>query len=202
MFIIGIPVGSTLVKFNLGALLHSIGERLPNKWIPESQPGHAPYWELAPPSYCSQLTGQKHTYCVHGLPGLARLPLWESSQTLRWKTEHFLATSNQPTSAFISSSRVLDQEIIPAPALLLPLSGVSLLHQLALSSLIMSAAKGKLSLVSSVSSYDFSKLGFAYLIILGLSEQLISHIEVWRPWATAANYVMKMTPVICWAFQA
>ncbi|KAJ9051425.1 hypothetical protein DSO57_1004508 [Entomophthora muscae] len=35
---IGIPVGSTLVKFNLGALLHSIGERLPNEWIPDSSP--------------------------------------------------------------------------------------------------------------------------------------------------------------------
>ncbi|KAJ9049560.1 hypothetical protein DSO57_1039612 [Entomophthora muscae] len=30
MLMIGIPVGSTLIKFNLGALLHSIGERLPN----------------------------------------------------------------------------------------------------------------------------------------------------------------------------
>ncbi|KAJ9068012.1 hypothetical protein DSO57_1039696 [Entomophthora muscae] len=30
MLMIGIPVGSTLVKFNLGALLHSIGERIPN----------------------------------------------------------------------------------------------------------------------------------------------------------------------------
>ncbi|KAJ9063410.1 hypothetical protein DSO57_1000003 [Entomophthora muscae] len=36
MLMIGIPVGSTLIKFNLGALLHSIGERLPNEWIPDS----------------------------------------------------------------------------------------------------------------------------------------------------------------------
>ncbi|KAJ9070592.1 hypothetical protein DSO57_1006311 [Entomophthora muscae] len=33
MLMIGIPVETTLVKFNLGALLHSIGERLPNEWI-------------------------------------------------------------------------------------------------------------------------------------------------------------------------
>ncbi|KAJ9086164.1 hypothetical protein DSO57_1039663 [Entomophthora muscae] len=31
MLMIGIPVGSTLVKFNLGDLLHLIGERLPNE---------------------------------------------------------------------------------------------------------------------------------------------------------------------------
>ncbi|KAJ9062084.1 hypothetical protein DSO57_1014506 [Entomophthora muscae] len=36
MLMIGIPVGSTLIKFNLGALLHSIGERLPNEWIPDN----------------------------------------------------------------------------------------------------------------------------------------------------------------------
>ncbi|KAJ9057666.1 hypothetical protein DSO57_1020533 [Entomophthora muscae] len=39
---IGIPVGSTLVKFNLGALLHSIGERLPNEWIPNIDPSKPP----------------------------------------------------------------------------------------------------------------------------------------------------------------
>ncbi|KAJ9071047.1 hypothetical protein DSO57_1001293 [Entomophthora muscae] len=36
MLMIGILVGSTLVKFNLGALLHSVGESLPNEWIPET----------------------------------------------------------------------------------------------------------------------------------------------------------------------
>ncbi|KAJ9074384.1 hypothetical protein DSO57_1039668 [Entomophthora muscae] len=36
MLMIGVPVGSTLIKFNLGALLHSIGERLPNEWIPDT----------------------------------------------------------------------------------------------------------------------------------------------------------------------
>ncbi|KAJ9066275.1 hypothetical protein DSO57_1011148 [Entomophthora muscae] len=37
MLMIGIPVVSTLVKFNLGALLHSIGERLPSECIPDNQ---------------------------------------------------------------------------------------------------------------------------------------------------------------------
>ncbi|KAJ9073055.1 hypothetical protein DSO57_1020712 [Entomophthora muscae] len=36
MLMVGIPVGTTLVKFNLGALLHSIGGKLPNEWIPDN----------------------------------------------------------------------------------------------------------------------------------------------------------------------
>ncbi|KAJ9063416.1 hypothetical protein DSO57_1000010 [Entomophthora muscae] len=49
-------------------------------------------------------------------------------------------------------------------------------------------------------SYNYSKLGFAYLLMLGPDEQVIPYMEVWRPWATAANYVMWMAPVIYWAF--
>ncbi|KAJ9073818.1 hypothetical protein DSO57_1012566 [Entomophthora muscae] len=66
----------------------------------------------------------------------------------------------------------------------------------------MRAATGELPLVFSTSSYDYSKLGFAYLTMMGLTEQVIPHMGVWRPWATAANYVMRMAPVIYWAFQA
>ncbi|KAJ9052221.1 hypothetical protein DSO57_1036436 [Entomophthora muscae] len=47
MLMIGIPVGFTLVKFNLGALLHSIGERLPNEWIPDTACPRFP--EVEPP---------------------------------------------------------------------------------------------------------------------------------------------------------
>ncbi|KAJ9072964.1 hypothetical protein DSO57_1021592 [Entomophthora muscae] len=39
MLMIGIPVGSTLIKFNLGAPLHSIEEKLPNEWIPDRYEG-------------------------------------------------------------------------------------------------------------------------------------------------------------------
>ncbi|KAJ9064528.1 hypothetical protein DSO57_1029616 [Entomophthora muscae] len=66
----------------------------------------------------------------------------------------------------------------------------------------MSAATGKLPLIPSASSYDYSKLGFSYLTMLGLTEQVIPHMGVWKPWATAANYVMQVAPVIYWAFQA
>ncbi|KAJ9084118.1 hypothetical protein DSO57_1027590 [Entomophthora muscae] len=42
MLMIGIPVGSTLAKFNLGSLLHSIGERLHNEWITNIDPSKPP----------------------------------------------------------------------------------------------------------------------------------------------------------------
>ncbi|KAJ9059678.1 hypothetical protein DSO57_1038926 [Entomophthora muscae] len=37
-------------------------------------------------------------------------------QRQRWETEQLLASSNQPLPAFSLSPRVLDQELIPAPA--------------------------------------------------------------------------------------
>ncbi|KAJ9084649.1 hypothetical protein DSO57_1022136 [Entomophthora muscae] len=123
-------------------------------------------------------------------------------QCQRWETEKLLAASNQPPPAFTPSPRVLDQEIIPAPAPCLSFPGVSLLQQLVPPSLTMSTATREPPLVPSASSYDYSKLGFAYLIMMGLTEQIIPHMGVWRPWATAANHVMQMTPVIYWAFQA
>ncbi|KAJ9065234.1 hypothetical protein DSO57_1021690 [Entomophthora muscae] len=66
----------------------------------------------------------------------------------------------------------------------------------------MSAVTGELSLVTTIPFYDYSKLGFAYLTMLGLAEQVTPHMRVWRPWATAANYVMRMAPIIYWNFQA
>ncbi|KAJ9069232.1 hypothetical protein DSO57_1020677 [Entomophthora muscae] len=66
----------------------------------------------------------------------------------------------------------------------------------------MSAITGELPLVPSASSYDYSKLGFTYLTMLGLTKQVIPHMRVWRPWATAANYVIQMALVIYWASQA
>ncbi|KAJ9049767.1 hypothetical protein DSO57_1020992 [Entomophthora muscae] len=47
MSMIGIPVSSTLVKFNLGALLHSTGEDLPNKWIPGTLSDNRSFPEVA-----------------------------------------------------------------------------------------------------------------------------------------------------------
>ncbi|KAJ9065907.1 hypothetical protein DSO57_1014742 [Entomophthora muscae] len=52
----------------------------------------------------------------------------------------------------------------------------------------MSAATEGLPLVPFTSSYDYRKLGFAYSTMLGLTEQVMPHMGVWRPWAIAANY--------------
>ncbi|KAJ9067155.1 hypothetical protein DSO57_1002638 [Entomophthora muscae] len=49
-----------------------------------------------------------------------------------WKTEQLLAASDQPTLALVSSPRVLDQEITPAPEPILSFPGAPLLCQLAL----------------------------------------------------------------------
>ncbi|KAJ9049354.1 hypothetical protein DSO57_1025477 [Entomophthora muscae] len=122
-------------------------------------------------------------------------------QRQRWETEQ-LAASNQLLPAFTPSPRVLDQEIIPAPAPHLSFPCVPLLRQLSQLSLTMGATTGELPFVLSASSYDYSKLGFAYLTMLRLTDQVIPHMGVWSPWATAANYVMWMAPVIYWAFQA
>ena len=49
---------------------------------------------------------------------------------------------------------------------------------------------------------DNSKLGFVYVTMLGLAEQVIPHMGALRPWATAVSYVMRLAPVMYWAFQA
>ncbi|KAJ9082825.1 hypothetical protein DSO57_1000810 [Entomophthora muscae] len=128
--------------------------------------------------------------------------LKNSPLTTNKKLPQLLAASNQPPPAFTPSPRVLDQELIPAYAPCPSFPGVPLLQQLAHPNLTMSATTGELPLVPSASSYDYSKLGFSYLTMLALTEQVIPHMGVWRPWATAANYVMWMTPIIYWAFQA
>ncbi|KAJ9077594.1 hypothetical protein DSO57_1015218 [Entomophthora muscae] len=66
----------------------------------------------------------------------------------------------------------------------------------------MASRQVSLVTVTNIPSYDYRKIGFTYFAILGLAEQVIPHMGVWRPWATAANYAMRMVPVIYWAFQA
>ncbi|KAJ9078933.1 hypothetical protein DSO57_1001684 [Entomophthora muscae] len=52
------------------------------------------------------------------------------------------------------------------------------------------------------SSYDYSKLGFAYVTLLGFTEQVISHMGAWQTWASSVNYMIKIAPVVYWVFQA
>ncbi|KAJ9070914.1 hypothetical protein DSO57_1002543 [Entomophthora muscae] len=49
---------------------------------------------------------------------------------------------------------------------------------------------------------DFSKLGFIYITVLGLAEQVVPHTGSWRPLATALNYLVCIAPIVYMAFQA
>ncbi|KAJ9070165.1 hypothetical protein DSO57_1011324 [Entomophthora muscae] len=49
---------------------------------------------------------------------------------------------------------------------------------------------------------DFSKLGFVYITVLGLDNQVVPHTGSWRPLATAVNYLVCITPIVYMAFQA
>ncbi|KAJ9083797.1 hypothetical protein DSO57_1031079 [Entomophthora muscae] len=51
-------------------------------------------------------------------------------------------------------------------------------------------------------SQDFSKLGFIYITVLGLANQVVPHTGSWRPLATAVNYLVCIAPVVYMAFQA
>ncbi|KAJ9048813.1 hypothetical protein DSO57_1031102 [Entomophthora muscae] len=53
-----------------------------------------------------------------------------------------------------------------------------------------------------LSTQDFSKLGFLYITVLGLDNQVVPHTEIWCPWVTAANYLIKIAPIVYMAFQA
>ncbi|KAJ9090350.1 hypothetical protein DSO57_1003473 [Entomophthora muscae] len=49
---------------------------------------------------------------------------------------------------------------------------------------------------------DFSKLGFIYITVLGLADQVVPHTGSWHPLATLVNYLIKITPIVYMAFQA
>ncbi|KAJ9071557.1 hypothetical protein DSO57_1035780 [Entomophthora muscae] len=51
-------------------------------------------------------------------------------------------------------------------------------------------------------SQDFSKLGFIYITVLGLANQVAPHTGGWRPLATAANYLVCIAPIVYMALQA
>ncbi|KAJ9082650.1 hypothetical protein DSO57_1002596 [Entomophthora muscae] len=49
---------------------------------------------------------------------------------------------------------------------------------------------------------DFSKLGFVYITVSGLDDQVMPHTGSWRPLATALNYLVQITPIVYMAIQA
>ncbi|KAJ9070593.1 hypothetical protein DSO57_1006312 [Entomophthora muscae] len=48
---------------------------------------------------------------------------------------------------------------------------------------------------------DFSKLGFVYITVLGLDNQVVPHTGSWCPLATALNYLVCIAPIVYMAFQ-
>ncbi|KAJ9061327.1 hypothetical protein DSO57_1021786 [Entomophthora muscae] len=51
-------------------------------------------------------------------------------------------------------------------------------------------------------SQVFRKLGFVYITVLGLADQVVPHTGSWRPLATALNYLVCIAPIVYMAFQA
>ncbi|KAJ9065197.1 hypothetical protein DSO57_1022119 [Entomophthora muscae] len=49
---------------------------------------------------------------------------------------------------------------------------------------------------------DFSKLGFVYITVLGLADQVVPHTGSWCLLATALNYLVRIAPIVYMAFQA
>ncbi|KAJ9063485.1 hypothetical protein DSO57_1000072 [Entomophthora muscae] len=52
------------------------------------------------------------------------------------------------------------------------------------------------------STQDFSKLGFVYITVSGLANQVVPHTGSWRPLATSLNYLVCIAPIVYMAFQA
>ncbi|KAJ9078599.1 hypothetical protein DSO57_1005163 [Entomophthora muscae] len=50
-------------------------------------------------------------------------------------------------------------------------------------------------------SYDYSKLGFAYVTLLEFTKQVIPHMSAWQTMASSVNYKLRFPPVVYWAFQ-
>ncbi|KAJ9062968.1 hypothetical protein DSO57_1004913 [Entomophthora muscae] len=49
---------------------------------------------------------------------------------------------------------------------------------------------------------DFSNLGFVYITVLGLANQVVTHTGNWQSLATAVNYLDRIVPIVYLAFQA
>ncbi|KAJ9048964.1 hypothetical protein DSO57_1029359 [Entomophthora muscae] len=49
---------------------------------------------------------------------------------------------------------------------------------------------------------DFSKMGFVYITVLGMANQVVPHTGSWCSLATAVNYPVRIAPIVYLAFQA
>ncbi|KAJ9070801.1 hypothetical protein DSO57_1003663 [Entomophthora muscae] len=57
-------------------------------------------------------------------------------------------------------------------------------------------------LPNALPAQDFSKLGFVYITVLGLADQVVPHTRSWRPLVTALNYLICIVSILYMAFQA
>ncbi|KAJ9049430.1 hypothetical protein DSO57_1024558 [Entomophthora muscae] len=57
-------------------------------------------------------------------------------------------------------------------------------------------------LPNALPTQDFSKLGFVYITVLGLADQVVPHTRSWRPLASALNYLVQIAPIVHMVFQA
>ncbi|KAJ9061338.1 hypothetical protein DSO57_1021525 [Entomophthora muscae] len=48
---------------------------------------------------------------------------------------------------------------------------------------------------------DFSKLGFVYITVFGLADQVVPHTRSWQSLATAVSYLARIVPIVYLAFQ-
>ncbi|KAJ9050247.1 hypothetical protein DSO57_1016224 [Entomophthora muscae] len=51
-------------------------------------------------------------------------------------------------------------------------------------------------------AHDFSKLGFGYITVLGLADQVVPRTGSWGSWVPAVSYLVGIAPIVCMAFQA
>ncbi|KAJ9081932.1 hypothetical protein DSO57_1009636 [Entomophthora muscae] len=56
--------------------------------------------------------------------------------------------------------------------------------------------------ISVTPAHDFRKLGFFYITVLGLADQVVPHTGSWHTLATAVNYLVRIAPIVYLAFQA
>ncbi|KAJ9088667.1 hypothetical protein DSO57_1020854 [Entomophthora muscae] len=59
-----------------------------------------------------------------------------------------------------------------------------------------------LSLPDALPAHDSSKLGFVYITVLGLANQVVPHTGSWHSWATSANYLVMIAFIVYMVFQA
>ncbi|KAJ9070070.1 hypothetical protein DSO57_1012126 [Entomophthora muscae] len=51
-------------------------------------------------------------------------------------------------------------------------------------------------------AHDFNRLGFVYIKVLGMVNQVVPYTRSWHPLTTAVSYLVRIAPIVYMAFQA